>query len=49
LAGAPGLTVWRWCQPQHFHATTAYSGGLNVMPLTILDVAAISAAVYVSD
>jgi hypothetical protein len=44
-----GLTVWRCLKPQHFGVTAAYNGGLNTLPLTIVDAAVVIAAVFVSD
>jgi hypothetical protein len=49
FVAAFGTTVWRCWKPQHFGATTSYSGRLNIIPLMILDAIVILAAILISD
>lgn len=49
LIVAIGGTIWRCVKPQHFGVPNADSGSLNILPLAILDLALIYAALFVSD
>lgn len=49
LIATLSIAIWRCWKPQHFGGTAAYSDNLNILPITILDVIVIVAAVFVSD
>jgi hypothetical protein len=49
LLAALGVTLWRCWHPRSFGLTTAATDSLNVLPLAVLDLAILLAAVFVSD
>lgn len=46
---ALSIAIWMCWKPQHFGAIAARSNTLNILPITVLDVIVIVAAVFVSD
>lgn len=44
-----GGMVWRWNQPEKFGLVRADTGSLNAMPLLLLDLSLVLAAVWISD
>jgi hypothetical protein len=49
LIGVLVVTLWRCMNPGAFGLVHAYNGSMNVMPLLLLDLLLILAAVWISD